>query len=127
MDKIADDSNIIKSLLENDNIDFEELPKYFPNVDFNLLQKYYGGMNFSYEDLLKLAEDMNFLDCHRLESILYVIGFIGLDYSSLNEDLKREIIKNPYLRNDICVWDYVLNLIQNLIQFIINLMRNTTN
>jgi len=90
MDKLIEDSKYIQSLLENDNlIENDDIIKYFPNVNFDLLIDYYNGDDN--ENLVKLANDMNLLDCGKLEEVLIKIRRSGIVFDDLNPDLITEI------------------------------------
>jgi len=120
MDKLIKDSRIIQDLFENNNenfqMNYEDIIKQFPTVDFNLLLEYYNGypigdnidilklagdinLLMAYYnrrkdiDLLKLAEDMSYLDCGELVDVLIKIknSSLILNENSLNKDLMREI------------------------------------
>jgi len=92
MDTLVD-SKIIQDLLKNENENYETIIEYFPGVNFNLLKTYYDGGSIKNEDLLKLAEDMNLLNCGQLTEVLIKIKltFSKVDYTSINPDLIREI------------------------------------
>jgi len=96
MDKLIEDSKYIQSLIEenkDEDIVEDYILEYFPNVDFDLLIRYYNDDVIENRDLLKIAEDMNLLDCNQLEDVLIKIKHSSpkVDYSSLNSDLIREI------------------------------------
>ena len=89
MERLKEDSEIIKSLLENDD---EKIINYFPIVNFDLLIKFYSSnIEFDDESLIKLAEDMNYLNCGKLTEVLIKIKLKKVDYTILNTDLIREI------------------------------------
>jgi len=91
--KLFDDSKLIQNLLENDTDNIEEtILRQYPTINFELLKVYYASENLIKDtELLKLAEDMNYLDCGKLIDVLIKIIETPLDYSSLNEDLVKEI------------------------------------
>jgi hypothetical protein len=89
MDKLLLDSEVVKNI---DNLSLTDLEELFPEINFTLLILFYQeNKQINDKDLLKLAEDMNFLYCSRLDEVLIKIKNMKLDYSSLNEDLQKEI------------------------------------
>jgi len=90
MDKLIKDSVIIKDMYDED---YTKIKYLFPDVDFDLLESYYTNVHVPNEKLLKLANDMNYLDCGKLTDVLIKIKhtFSKVDYSSLSPDLINEI------------------------------------
>jgi len=97
MDKLIEDSEILKNLLEEyDNTSvIEIIQKYYPDINFELLEDYYASsdpyLKFSNEELIKLAEHMNYLICKKLDDILIEIKLRNINFDELNPDLINEI------------------------------------
>jgi len=99
MEILIQDSEILKNLLENEEADnFKNIPS-LSHINFELLESYYNGTKIEEfveefveeKSIFKLAEDMNYLICGQLEDVLIKIRWSGIDYTSLNSDLVKEI------------------------------------
>jgi len=114
MEDLIKDSKYIQNLLENDSLNDEEIIKQFPTINFYLLKAYYNGKQMKSDDnLLKIAEYMNYLNCGRLEEVLIKIkhkhNFKW--YQSLNEDLIKEIeIELNKITQIACTYNYSVAL-----------------
>jgi len=90
------DSKCIKFLLTKEDFIWEdEILNLFPRVNFDLLIKYYRSKSdafenkaFENEDLLKLVEDMHYLDCGDFLKILIEIKSRGIKFDKFDDEIK---------------------------------------
>src|SRR5438105_4160249 len=81
---LISDCGLLNSLENNDDF---SLP-----FKQDLIEKLYSDdYSFNDEEFLILAEQLNYLDCNRLDEILIFIKIKGICPNSLNEDLQNRI------------------------------------
>ena len=103
---IGRDSNLIKSLIKESNesehttdlnIKDEDIVNFdfqlLDRINLDLLSRFYGNEEIRDDELIELAQNLDYLDSSKLKEILYSIRNKKLDYSSLNDNL-IDIIKN---------------------------------
>src|SRR5438132_7051085 len=90
MELIIPDCEMLKELEDKENI---ILP-----FKLDLIERLYSDdYSFSDEEFLILADQLNYLDCNRLEDIILIIKYKNICLFSLNNDLQNRIKSiHPY-------------------------------
>jgi hypothetical protein len=98
MDELTVDQKIIKQSKIFDDVDFTEELKFTDMINFNpnlIYQLYDGNFDFSFEDHLKLIDQLNYLDNYYLLTMLVLLKF------RFREKMEDKILVEHLLKNQL--------------------------
>ena len=83
---LIQDSKLLNSLEDTENLE-----TIIP-FELNLIDRLYSNdYNFNNKELIILSEQLNYLDCNKLDDILIFIKDRNIDVNLLNENLQLKI------------------------------------